>query len=56
MSNRLLIATIELTEPQVRCQLAEEEEEAVRTGKKTSLHDVSQASFLHIGLELEEQQ
>lgn len=46
----------ELTETQVRRQLEEEEEENVRTGRKTSLHDVSPASFLCIALELEEQQ
>ena len=45
-----------LTESDVRKQLAQEEEERVRTGQKTTLHDVSPASFLSIGLELEAQQ
>lgn len=40
----------------MRCILAKEEEEKVRTEKKTALHDVSMLSFLTIGLELEEQQ
>ncbi|GJE98381.1 CxC2 domain-containing protein [Phanerochaete sordida] len=45
-----------VTEAQVKRTLAQEEEERVRTGKKTALHDVSPSSFLTIGLELEEQQ
>ncbi|GJF00552.1 CxC2 domain-containing protein [Phanerochaete sordida] len=45
-----------ITEAQVKRTLAQEEEERVRTGKKTALHDVSPSSFLTIGLELEEQQ
>ena len=45
-----------LSEVQVRRLLATEEEEHVRTGKKAALHDVSPASLLSIGLELEEQQ
>lgn len=53
----MLIETLlELSEAQVRRVLAQEEEEKIRLGHKTSLHDVSLPSFLTIGLELEEQQ
>ena len=51
-----LMLWLGLSEAQVRRTLAEEEEEQVRLGQKTSLHDVSLPSFLTIGLELEEQQ
>lgn len=37
-------------------QLAAEEEEAVRTGKKLPVHDVTSGEFLSIGLDLEDQQ
>lgn len=44
------------SERDIERQLAKEEEEAVRTGAKVPLHDVSPATFLSMGLDLEEQQ
>lgn len=45
-----------LSEADIRRQLVEEEEHAVKTGQRTMVHDISAISMLIIGLDLEEQQ
>ena len=53
----LLIASISgLSEAEIRRQLVEEEERAVKSGARTMVHNISAISMLIIGLDLEEQQ
>ena len=47
---------VDLSEAEIRRQLTEEEEKAVREGRDVMVHDVSAVSMLLVGLDLEEQQ